>query len=111
VRDSRLRKRNRSIVAARRTPVDDRPSRISEAKQLRDLVVRLSGGIVARAPEELVLARLRDAVETRVPPGYDEHDGGERHLAPLEHQRLDMAGKMVHRDERNVPGPGQRLGE
>ena len=35
---------------------------------------------------------------------HDEHDGRQRQLAVLEDERLDVAGEMMHGDERQASG-------
>src|SRR5688572_33287134 len=56
MRDARLRKRDRAIVASGRPCVDDRAAGIAEAEQLRDLVVSLPCRVVPCAAEQLVAA-------------------------------------------------------
>ena len=43
-----------------------------------------------------------DEIEARVSAGHDEHDRRQRHLAVLQHERLDVAGEMMHADERQT---------
>jgi len=50
-------------------------------------------------------------IEARVPAGHDEHDGRQRHLAVLQDERFDVAGEMMHGDERQSGCRGSSLGE
>jgi hypothetical protein len=43
--------------------------------------------------------------------GDDQDDRRQRHLAVLEGERLDVAGQVMHRNERQPARPRQRLGE
>jgi hypothetical protein len=46
-----------------------------------------------------------------VAAGYDEHDGRHGHLSAFEHQRFDVPGEVVHRNERHTTRPRERFGE
>ena len=95
----------------RASAIDDRAARISKPEQLRHLVVRLPRRIVARPADQLVVPRLGDEVEARVAARHDEHGGRQRQLAVRERERLDVAGEMMDRHDRNAAGPGERLRE
>jgi hypothetical protein len=102
VRQPRRRQRDRTIVPPAGQPVNDRPTRISESQQLGDLVVRFSRGIVACPAQKLVIAGTLDEIQARVPARHDEHDGGKRKLAVLQHQRLDVTRRVMHGDQRQA---------
>ena len=93
------------VVALAREPVDRRAARIAEAEQPRHLVVRLARRIVARAADELIHAGLGHEVQARVAARDDQHRGGQRNLAVLEKDRLDVAGQMMHGDDRACRAP------
>ena len=99
-----------AIVAALRHAVDHRPAGIAEAEQLGHLVVGLARRVVAGAADQVVLAVGRHQVEAGVPAGDDEHDRRQRQRPVVQDQRLDVAGEMVHGDERHVERHRHRLG-
>src|SRR2546427_10203591 len=78
VREPGGRQRDGAIVAGLRKPIDDRPARISEAEQLRHLVVRLARSIVARAAQKLVAPGPLDEIQAGVAARYDEDDRWQR---------------------------------
>jgi hypothetical protein len=57
------------------------------------------------------LARLLDEVQAGVAARYDEDDCRMRELAVLQGQRLDVAGQVMHGNQRQPGGRGRRLGE
>ena len=65
--DVRPRQRDRARIAFGREPIDARATRIAEAEQLRDLVERLAGRVVARAAEHAVIAEPGHQHELAVP--------------------------------------------
>ena len=109
--EPRRRQRDCPIVAALRQPIDHRPARISEAEELRDFVVRLPRRIVTRAAEQLVGADAFDEIEARVAAGHHENNRRKRQLAVLQHERFDVSGQMVHRNEGNTGRGRRRLRE
>ena len=98
-------------LPSRASAIDRRPARIAQPEQLRHLVVRLPRRIVARPAEQLVDAGLGDEVEAGVAARDDQHHRRQRQLAVREHQRLDVAGQMVHGNDRQAARPGERLRE
>src|ERR1700688_421557 len=75
VLDLRGWKLHRARVAMRSEPVDDRASRISQAKQLCHLIESLSGGIIARVTNVFVRPTLipsRRQIEVSVSPGNNQ---------------------------------------
>ena len=104
------RERDRPVVAVLRQPIDDGP-RIAKAEQLRDLVVGLTRRIVPRPAEQLIGAGPFDEIQAGVAARDDQHDGRQRQLAVLQHERFDVAGEVVHGHERQVRRRGGRLGE
>ena len=89
-----------------RQPIDDRPARIAEAEQLRDLVVRLARRIVARAARAAgTCPGVVDEIQAGVAAGDDEHDRRQRQLAVLQDERFDVAGEMMDGDERQAARP------
>src|SRR5206468_7352078 len=78
MRQPRRRQRYGAVVAALRQLVDDRSTRIAEAEQLRDLVVRLPRRVVARPAEKLVTAGAIDAIQAGVAAGDDQNDRRQR---------------------------------
>ena len=111
VREAGGGQRDRAIVAAFGEPIDHRPARIAEAEQPRHLVVRLPRRIVTGPAQDLVRTRPLDEIEAGVAAGDDQHDRGQRQLAVLQDERLDVAGEMMHGDERPSGGRGGGLGE
>jgi hypothetical protein len=98
-----------AIVSRFRALVDDRPARVSEAEQLGDLVVRLAGGVVSRAAQQLVAAAAGHEIQAGVAARDDQHDGRQRQLAILEEQRFDVTGQMMHGHQRHPFRRRQRL--
>jgi hypothetical protein len=111
VRHPRNAKGIRAIVALPRQTVDDRAARIPEAEELGDLVIRLPRRIVARPAHQLVPAALPDEIQARMTARHHQHGGRQRQLAMLQDERLDVAGEVMDRHERNAVRPGDRLGE
>ena len=110
VRQPRLGKRHRAIVALRRR-ADRSPAR----PDIRDRAAsppcrtpppphRRACGRAARTTPG-----SRNAVQARVAARHDEHDRRQRQLAVLEHERLDVPGQVMHGDERHRSRPGERL--
>ena len=111
VRHARQRQRDGLVVALSRALVDEWAARISQAQQPRDLIVRLPRRIVARPPDARVGAGLVDEIEAGVAARHDERNEGQRQIAVLQEERLDVAGEVVHRHERTIEGERERLGE
>ena len=107
--EPRARQRHATVVALVCQPIDDRTARVPEAQQLGHLVVGLTRGVVARAAQPLEHAGAGLEVEAGMSARDHEHDGRERHLAATEDQRLDVAGQVMHRDQRHPASPCQRL--
>ena len=108
---ARKRQRHGLVVAVSRTLVDNRPARISQPKQPRDLIVRLPRRIVARPADARVRARLVHQIEAGVTTRHHERHEREREVAVLQEERLDVSGKVVHRHERTIQRERERLGE
>ena len=110
VRDVGERKRDRAGIAALGRFLDDRAAGKSKPQELRHLVERLAGGVVARLPDEAVLAWSLRVVERRVTTRDDQRQ--ERVLGRIlgEERGVDMALEMVHADQRLLVHPGERLG-
>ncbi len=100
-----------AVVPLTRPPVDRRASRIPEPQQPRHLVVRLPRRIVSRPPDALIFAGARHEVQARVPARDDENGGRHRQFAVGERQRFDVAGQVMHGDDRDAARPCHRLGE
>jgi hypothetical protein len=111
VREPGAGQRHRTGIAQRRETIDDRAARIAEAQELRHLVVGLARGVVTGTAEPFHTARRGDEVEARVSSRRYQHHRGLGHLTVFEHEGLDMAGQMVHGDERDAGCPRKRLGE
>jgi len=90
--------------------------RVVEARVTRGAVeadpdLDLARRIVARAAEELVLSALSNEIQAGVPAGHDEHHRRQRQLAILQHERFDVPGQMMHRDQRHTGGSSRCLRE
>ena len=104
----------------RREPVDNRTSRISKGQQLCNFVECLSRGIISCVPDVADSTRdfLRPAQDKdacgrlRRPARARENPVRNCSLLPLlEKHSMDVALKMVHRDQRLVERERKRLGE
>ena len=101
-----------------RQPVDDRASGITEAEQFCDFVESLAGSVVTSVADVFIrptLIVLGGQIQVGVPSRDDQSEHGKLQfviaLLPLFQQnRMDMAFKMVDRNQRLVEGEGQRLG-
>src|SRR5439155_25681166 len=93
------RESNAVRIAMNGKSVDHRPSWISEAEQLGHLVESLAGGIVARAPQQIVNPWLARFEQMRVPSADDQRKGGEldRMASPacFEDHRMNVPFNMV----------------
>ena len=107
----RDRKIDRPIVAVASQLVDDGATRIAQTQQLGDLVVRLSGGIVAGPAKQVIPSRLGHLEQAGVAAGDDQHDRRQRERSVIEEQRLDMSGQVMYRHERDAQRQHHRLGE
>ncbi len=87
------------------------PARIPESQQLRHFVIRLARRVVSRPSDQLVAARLGHEVQARVAAGNDQHRGGHRQLAVLEHERLDVAREVMDADDWPLERRGRGLRE
>ena len=90
-------KRDRLVVAVARALVHDRPARVAQPEQLRDLVVGLPRRIIAGSSDALVVSRLCHDIQARVPARDNQRDERQRDLAMLKEQGLDVAGEVMHR--------------
>ena len=57
------------------------------------------------------MPRPFDVIQAGVATRDDEHDRRQRHLAVVEDERLDVAGKVMHGHKGEPGGGGRRLGE
>ncbi len=106
-------------IAMRREPVDDWPSRVAQSQKLSDFIERLSGSVVASAPDVPIapeilmhLGKIKMRVSAR--DNQREHREmkvGISALPLLEQHRVDVSLKMVHRNQRLLQRKGKRLGE
>jgi hypothetical protein len=99
--------------------VEDWSAGVAEGKELGDLVVGFASGVVTRLRDFFVGERwlrwvLRDFVEDGVAAGDDETDGGQGGPLPcfvgFEEDGVDVAFKMIYRDERFVESLRERFG-
>jgi hypothetical protein len=105
-------------VADRGEAIDRGAARVSEAEELRHLVKRLAGGVVARGAElaDLLEPRALDSVERGVPAGDEQPDEGvarphgRRIARTAQEHREQVADEVVDADERLACGPGEPLG-
>ena len=81
-----------------REPIDHRSARISEAKQFRHLVVRLSSRVVSRPSDQPVDARFGHEIQAGVAAGDNQHRRGQRQFAVRQRERLDVASEMMNRE-------------
>ena len=99
-------------------PVDDRASGITEAEQFCDFVESLAGSVVTSVADVFIrptLIVLGGQIQVGVPSRHDQSEHGKLQfviaLLPLFQQnRMNVAFKMVHRNQRLVERKGQRLG-
>src|SRR5690606_38326909 len=91
-----------------REPLDLAPPRIAEAEELRRLVERLSGRVVARRPEEGVPVVLARPIERGMSAGHDEAE--ERTLdRAVELDREEVSFDVIDADEGKTARPRDRL--
>ena len=84
---------------------------VGKPEQLRDLVERLAGGVVARGAEHAVRAPLLDVDEQRVSARHEQR-GERRHgVRVLERRREQVPFHVMHADERRARPVRERLAE
>ena len=119
VANFRLRKANRVGIAVRGEFVDNRTAGIAEGEEAGDFVVGFAGRVVTGATDAGV-GKLPGAVgslvlyfvDNGVAAGNDQADGGKFGAAiaggaGLEKNGVDVAGEMVHGDERLAQREGE----
>src|ERR1700722_19419819 len=112
VADFRLRKANRVGIAMGGEFVDQGAPGISEGEKASDFVVGFAGGVVTGTADAsvgklpgAVGGLVFDFVDHGVAAGNDQANGGEFGAAitggaGFEKHGVDVAGEMIHRDER-----------
>src|ERR1700677_4066283 len=119
VADFRFGKTNRVGIAVGGELVDDRTAGIAEGEEARDFVVGFAGGVVTGATDAGI-GKLPGAVgglvlyfvDNGVAAGNDQADGGKFGAAVaggagLEKNGVDVAGEMVHGNERLAQREGE----
>ena len=119
VADFRFGKTNRVGIAVGGELVDDRTAGIAEGEEARDFVVGFAGGVVTGATDAGI-GKLPGAVgglvlhfvDNGVAAGNDQADGGKFGAAiaggaGFEKNGVDVAGEMVHGEERLAQREGE----
>jgi hypothetical protein len=107
--EARAREARRAGVALLGERIDRAAAGIAEAEQLGDFVERFAGGVVARRPEQRIIAERARQIEARMAAGDEQRDVRQRDRA-LELHRQEVALEMVDADERQLPRVGDGLG-
>src|SRR5262245_29719020 len=104
--EMRARETDGGRIAAPRQPVDDGPTRVAEAEELRRLVERLADGVVAGPAETRVVAGGARQVEPGVAAGHDQTEERKWHRVgrgPLEVDGQQVPFQMIDPDQRQTP--------
>src|SRR6202158_580154 len=106
---------DRVRIAVRCEPVDDRSSGIAQSQKLRHFIERLSGSVVASVADVPVGPEIflhLGEIQMRVAAGNNQREHREMKvvisaLPLLEQYGMDVSLKMVHGDQRLLPGDSQ----
>ena len=98
-------------VAVGGVTVDGGPAGVAEVEQLRDLVERLPGGVVAGAAEDRMLQVRLDHHELGVAAAYDQAEVGPGRRRRGQVGRVQVSLQMVDADEGHVEAARKCLGE
>ena len=84
---------------------------VGQAEHFGCLVKGFTCGIVKRFTQQPVLANTIDAHQLGVPPGDQQSDKRVLRMLVLQHGGQQVPFHMMHTQRRDVPGPGQCLGQ
>ena len=106
----RQRELDRAGVAALGRPLADRAPREAPAQELGDLVERLARRAAPPPAAQVIRQRGGRVVERRVAARDHQREEGKLGRVVGEERRVHVSLEMVHSDEWQTVGPGQRLG-